>query len=241
MDDEAKYRLDDADRRISALDKKIDDQGKRFDDQGKRVDDIKWAIDRISAVFGAIFTLLVLVAGVNYVADRNRLREAEKQINDRLNKTDDNKIELFTSDGKKYLAGQEVLSPIVKFPQTNKPDTPPDSINGFPHLTFSFVAKNTGNDSSGPIFIKIYTAEGLQLDHPSSDESNFKYEAYLPPDTLDPNTIPAQMSIANDLRVWLRNPSEVKPGKYPALIRLYYGKAKIAYAPIVFVIPEGGH
>jgi hypothetical protein len=236
MDDEAKYRLDDADRRISTLDKKIDDQGKRFDDQGKRVDDIKWAIDRISAIFAAIFTLLVLVAGINYVTDRNRLESAEKEITDRLNKTDDSKIELFTSDGKKYLR-----APLVKFPQTNKPNTSADPVNGVPHLTFSFVSKNTGNDSSGPIFIKIYTADGLQLDHPSSDKSNFKCEAYLPPDTIDPNTIPAQMSIANDLRVWLPDPSDVKPGKYPALIKLYYGKAKIAYAPIVFVIPEVGH
>jgi hypothetical protein len=237
MEDETKYRLDDVDRKISGLDKKLDDQGKRFDDQGKRVDDIKWAIDRISAVFAGIFTLLVLVAGINYVADRNRLEAAEKRLRDTLTKTEDTKIDLYTENGKHHLDGQEVVTDIVKYPMTNNPDTLPDPKSGVPHLTFSFVAKNTGSDASGPISIKVYTGIQIKLLHPSSDESDFSYEAYLAPSSLDPNTIPASASITNDLRI---GPvlSEVKPGKYAALIKLYYGKGKATQAPIVFVVPE---
>jgi hypothetical protein len=119
----------------------------------------------------------------------------------------------------------------------NKPDTLPDPVNGLPYLTFSLVAQNTGSDSFGPIFIKVYISDGMKLEHESSDEKNFKYEAYLPPDSLDPNTMPSNMPIANDLLV---GPvPDVKPGKCPALIKVYYGKGEIAHAPIVFVVPEG--
>jgi hypothetical protein len=110
---ELKLRLDDIDRKISANDKKLEDQYKRFDDQGKRIDDVKWAIDKIMTVFGLIFTIVVLFAGVNYAVDRGRLESFEKDIKERLSKTDDTQLVLLGENGSSIF-GQDVNASILQ-------------------------------------------------------------------------------------------------------------------------------
>src|SRR5277367_6008176 len=169
VDDETKFRFDDVDRKMGTLDKKIDDQGKRFDD-------VKWFVGGTSIIFSA----LVLIAGWNYNSEREGLRDFQKEVREQVSKTDDSKLDLYGVNGVE-LAGQEVAATVVVAPPNDKSSDQPN-----PYIDFSFVIRNTGDNTSGPMYFKMYTREDLQLTEKSSDETAYKYEAYLTPQDQTP-------------------------------------------------------
>ena len=211
MDEETKLKLDDLDRKATVLDKKIDDQGKRFDD-------VKWFVGGSSL----IFSVLVLIAGWNYNTERGVLRDFEKEIRELVSKTDETRMDLYAINGMD-LAGQEISAEVLP---------PPPGGTGDFYLVFSFVLRNTGENTSGPTYLKLYTKEDLKLAQKSSDDARYQYEDYLTPKTLTPDSIPAKMSIIHDLRFFLPPPASISPGKHAALLKVYYGKGKVVSAPI---------
>jgi hypothetical protein len=219
MDEEMKFRLDDVDRKTMALDKKIDDQGKRFDD-------VKWFVGG-----GAlIFSILLGIAGWNFINERAGLRDFQKEITDLVRKTDETKLELYSVKDGTDLSGQEVATEF-----STRPATKPDE-KTTPQFTFSFVVRNTGENTSGPMYIKLYTKEDFKLIQKSSDNAKYQYEDYVSPIDLKPDSIPAKMSITHVLDFVLpATPLNVKPGRHSALLQVYYGKAKVVSAPIVLV------
>ena len=225
MDDEIKYRIEDLDRRIVTTDKRIDEQSKRFDD-------VKLFIGGTSTLFTAIFGVVVLVFGLNYANERQSLRDFQKKIEDQVTKGEDTKLEVLAIDGTS-LSGYVIEAKIENYPLSAKPNAAPDPA-GAPHMTFSFLLRNAGDSSSGPIYIKIYTGGGLKLSQKSSDESSYVYEDYLTPDYLDPNSIPGKMTITHNLRIFLPEGTETKAGRYPGSLKVYYGRGKVVSAQMFF-------
>jgi len=218
VDDETKFRFDDVDRKMGTLDKKIDDQGKRFDD-------VKWFVGGTSIIFSA----LVLIAGWNYNSEREGLRDFQKEVREQVSKTDDSKLDLYGVNGVE-LAGQEVAATVVVAPPNDKSSDQPN-----PYIDFSFVIRNTGDNTSGPMYIKMYTREDLQLTEKSSDETAYKYEAYLTPQDQTPGSIPARMSIIRGIQFLLASNYRISPGRHSALLKVYYGKGKLASASFYIV------
>ncbi len=217
MDDETKLRLEDVDRRTVALDKKIDDQGKRFDD-------VKWFGGSVTL----LFSVLLLVAGLNFNTERSSLETFKKTIEDRVSKTDETQLQLYGVNGED-LSGQDVSAEFFVDQSDGKPGQKPSV-----RLRFYVVVKNVAENISGPIFLKLYTHKDLKLNLQSSDETRYAYEDYWAPGDLTPNSIPGKMSIVHDLSLVLPDPANVKPGKHQSLLKLYYGKGKVVSASVYF-------
>lgn len=234
MDKELKFRLDDLERKILAVDKRFDEQSKRFDDQGKRFDDVKWLVGATSAIFTIAFGVITVIAGWNYSGERQGLRDFQKEIKEQVMRTDDTKLELQGLDGND-LSGQEIEAKIERFLISNQPNVRPDP-SGVPHLTFSFVIKNSGDVGSGPLYVKIYSKD-VKLAQKSSDEKTYTYEDYIYPTSMDPSSVPGKMSVTIDLRLFLLD-ADIRPGRHTSLLKIYYGRGKVALAPIYFRTSE---
>lgn len=228
MDEEIKLKFDDTERKIATVDK-------RFDDQAKRFDDVKWMVGGTSAIFAVIFSVVTIVASWNYNNERANLRSFEDDIRRQVLKIDDTKLDLYGLDGA-ALAGQTINAGLEKYKISNERDARPDPSGEF-HLQFRFIARNTGENSSGPMYIKLYTRTGLELPLPSSDEPGYQYEVNLSPENLDPSVIPGGMSIVHDLHVYVSHPEKISPGsRHPGLLKVYYGRGRITSAPIYLQI-----
>lgn len=233
MDAETKLRFEDIERRFTAVDKRFDEQGRRFDDQGKRFDDIKSLVAIISTVFTLLLATFTLVSGWNYSNERQTLRDFQKELKEQFGKGDDTTLELIGLN-RAGLDGQEIDARIEKLSADRKSIDP----NGVPFLTFDYIVKNSGLNASGPLYMKIYTKAGIVLDTKSSDEAAYAYESVIGPESLNPSSFPGQMSISQYLNVQLpvADSYTIDAGKHDALMKIYYGKGKVAKASVVFKI-----
>jgi hypothetical protein len=83
------------------------------------------------------------------------------------------------------------------------------------------------------MFVKLYTKDDLKLDSKSTDEPQYMYEAYIGPQALGQKSIPGKVSIENTMHFdVLETP---KADRHSALLKVYYGKGKVVYAPIILV------
>jgi hypothetical protein len=124
------------------------------------------------------------------------------------------------------LAGQEVLTSIEK-----------DS-KGLYALIFPIILKNKGLGSTGPIFIKIYTDKAIPLWSPSTDEEKFQYEKYMSSTDLELNELPGQYSQHRVARIPIEGKIQPPSGKHSVLMKVYYGKGKIALAAFNIIVPS---
>jgi hypothetical protein len=214
MDEESKLRFDDVGRNILTT-------NARFDDQSKRLDDVKWMVGGTSAIFAVIFSVITLVAGWNYNSALTQLHDFEEDIKRQLLKIDDTKLELFNVDGS-ALSGQAIIVKLEKDPYQQ------DRIFG----NFSFMLRNSGETSSGDMFIKVYSSTGFELNTPSSDEKQYNYEFVFVPESLHPVSVPGGMSIIERMHLYLPNPESIKPVKYDGMIKVYYGRGRMVSAPV---------
>jgi hypothetical protein len=77
------------------------------------------------------------------------------------------------------------------------------------------------------MFVKVYSKEPVHLGAPSTDESLYKFESYVDPDDFTGSDIPGgNYSSEFTLRVNLNG--GLSPGQYPILMKVYYGKEKVA-------------
>ena len=211
MDDEAlKQRFDETDRRISAAD--------------KRIDDLKGYLAGGATLLSIWFAVLTLVLGFNYSSDKASLRDFQKDLREDLGKSVANpELLLLGLDGQP-LTGQELEA---KF----QPE------QGGLKIILYFSLKNSGMGTTGPMTVAFYSVDPIKLNLVSIDERNFKYEAVLDPKYNEPYELPGQMTTQWFLASWLDSKEIPPPGKYPALIKFYYGKGKVAQANIVIRVP----
>jgi len=88
------------------------------------------------------------------------------------------------------------------------------------------------------MYEKFYASDPIYLQARSTDESKFQYESYATPKHLEPNEIPGKYSNEAFNRIFLKDKVKPPAGKYPMLIKLFYGKGKIAQAVFTLVVRE---
>ncbi|MDR3713305.1 MAG: hypothetical protein P4L51_10850 [Puia sp.] len=192
-------------------DSKFNDINNRFASTDKRIDDLKWSLTGWMTFFGIIFGVSALIFNNNFNAEKEGLRQLSKEMRDELNGKSYNASLEFQSFNKHKLSGQEVTGRIE------------EASPGKYLLEFSIILKNTGESSTGPITIKVYTDSSLQLYDISTDEEKYAYEAFHH-DNLHPDRLPALASFEANLYMGVRK----KPtkGKYQVLVKGYCDNSK---------------
>ncbi|MFZ5447144.1 MAG: hypothetical protein ACOZFS_00700 [Thermodesulfobacteriota bacterium] len=227
MEDEIKVRFEELDKRLASAE--------------KRFDDIKWYFGGVTGVFMIVFSLLTIILSWNYKGERDSLREFQKDIKTELGKVESPpEIELLGTNGS-ALANQEMEVTFGRELSVRSSwDPEGKEQKGNIIIFINFFLRNAGNASSGPLNLKLYTNEPIKFKDPtkSTDEPKFQYETYLLPQYFVPNELPGRYSC--DLRYgWTMDTATIPPnGKYPALIKVFYGKGKIAQAHFTIVITE---
>ena len=202
----------------------------RFKQVDKRIDDLRSFFSSMGTIAAAVFGTLAIIFAWNLNTEKKELREFRKEVKQEIKialgqYAAPPKMEMFAYSGEP-ISGQDIVATI----QRDK--------YGDLYLQFNYVAKNTGGSKSGEISTKIYTKAPLDLGSKSTDESNYKYEAHFSPESNDPSVFPAGLSIGWTTDVYLTNLKPPSPGKYPVLIKIYYGKGKISRFPFNLIIEE---
>lgn len=216
MDDEIKSRFDELDKRLGSTE--------------KRFDDIKWYL----SIFAIVITI---VLGWNYNNERISLRESQKESKAELAAF---QREIKTELGLVKKPPQIEILGIDRQPLANKEikATFKKTDNGETLMILNHFIRNIEETSTGQMLVKIYTSSPIILENKSSDETKFEYETYHPPNKLEPNEFPGGLSCDWYHRVLLPNKVIPPNGKYPALIKVFYGKGKIAKADFSIVIAQ---
>jgi len=206
-----------------------------------RLDLVKWYVSGIVGIVGIVFAAASVVFTINYNTDRSAfntqigrgmddLREfrqtTNEYIKEKLGTSADAKIELYGSN-KVLLDDQTVTPPIFNWGNSWQ-------------VKIDFIIKNVGNATSGPLYFKIYLSAPFNTGFPSSDEPKFEYEYSVNPSDINPDVLPGNYTSSFHTSATLPSPlvraAELKVGKYPALIRVYYGGGKVTSAPVFLAI-----
>jgi len=201
MEDEIRFRFDDFDKRFQTLE--------------KRFDDVKWYFAGAATMFAVFISLFTLVAGSNFSNERNSLQQFKSDLRADLGKVESvPDIELLGLNGEP-LTGQEVPVRIEK------------SQDGNMHMVVEYAIRNKGAGNSGLMFLKVYSRPPIELAHGSFDEKDFRYEEYVNASSFDPNDIPGG-NYDSDYTARIAVNGEVAPGRYPLMLKVYFGKGKVA-------------
>jgi hypothetical protein len=234
MEEEVKAKLD-------ILEKQIDTVHENLKSS---IDVVKWYVSGVVGVVAIIFAALGVVFTINYNTDRGTFNaqigrgldelkkfqdDTKEYIKEKIGTSEDAKIELRSALNKLPLDDQEIILYITT--ETDASNQP------FWRNRIGFIIKNTGNAQSGPLYFKIYMP--LNTGDKSADEEKYGYEYSINPDEINPNVIPggytSTFHVTVDLYPKLVG-TELKSGKYPSLIKVYYGKGKVTSAPVFLVI-----
>lgn len=212
MEDDTKARFDEVDKRQATLE--------------KRFDDIKWYLGGVTGVFTIGFSVLVLVLSWNYSSERASLRDFQRDLKAELGKLDlPPEVNLLGLNGSP-LEGQDVSGSMVV------------NDKGEHLLRISHILRNRGDSPTGHMFVKLYTQEGIPFDDKSTDESEYKYEAYIDPSRLDPPELPGKFSFQESYDFVVLGKADVKDGRHQALLKVYYGKGRVTQARVTIVVAK---
>jgi hypothetical protein len=224
MDDESlKQHFEEIDREIAATD--------------KRVDEVKWYLGGIGGLFSIWFAVLTLVLSWNYSNDKASLRDFQRDLREDLGKsTAVPELELLGIDGNP-LEGQELEAAFETEKTTNKTNGE-EHTEIFPKVLLDFSIKNSGNETTGPMTVVLYTDDSIKLLTRSIDERDFKYAWLIEPKYNEPSELPGQLTTEWYMECRLAV-NELPPvGKHPALIKFFYGKGKVKRAKITIRVPQ---
>ena len=202
-------RLDELADRISAID--------------KRFDDLRWVLGGAASLFALAFSVVTLLLSWNFNSEKDGLKQFETNLRADLGKADlPPELELLDTNNAP-LANQQIEA----FVSTSA---------GYPLLTLTFFGRNAGESLTGELYVKLYAVAPIHLHGPSTDEPKYQYEDLLTPKQLSPDQLPAKLSLPMTLRFPLEGPGTPPPGKYPCLVKCYYGRGKVAQAPFILVL-----
>ena len=224
MTEENKMRLNDSDERGQETQKQLDtitirfdDFDKRFQTLEKRFDDVKWVAGAISALLALVISAFTVAASLNITSEREALLKFEDHIREDLGRTESlPDIELLDSN-QQPLEGKTIAGSVGL------------NAEGKKQLTFGFDIRNKGASSSGQMWIKVYTNDPVQLASKSHDEQ-FRWVDTSYPTDVTPNDIPGgNFSFPYDWS-WVIKQDVPKGKRYPILVKIYFGKGKVAQA-----------
>ena len=209
MDEETERRLSDVDKRLSAAE--------------KRFDDWKGYVAGGATLITVWFAVLTIVLSWNYSGEKASLREFQHDLREDLGKNVPTpELELQGTDGRP-LAGQDVIAEF----KIAKDDVY--------QLGFHLIVKNSGHASTGRMTAKFYSRDPLELPNQSADEPQYQFEGMAGPQNLDPNEMPGQLSSPWELSWDLAKKQWPREGRYPCLLKIYYGNGKVIPAAITLV------
>lgn len=168
----------------------------------------------------------------NLYNEKADLREYKKELREDIGKTKmkmEPLLELFGMDGKPL--ENQILSLKINIQYQN------DGKNKY-SISIPYIAKNVGKKTTGKMSIKLYTKRFPMSPNPSTDEPDFNFETYISPGDITPQELPGGgFSLS-----WRSNiPFDKKEemlGKDSALLKIYYGDAKVASAKFKLLINE---
>ncbi len=211
MDDRDKLRLDKFESRFQYLE--------------KRHDDMRFYVGVPAAFLGVIFGLFSYFANSNFKDERTQLRDFEQDMRSDLGREDAYpNLQLLGFNGDP-LTGQVVPAKVTAEEKGEK------------LLEFAYVLRNVGTRTTRPMFLKLYSSQPIQLGNQSTDENTFKYEAFVAPDKFNPGQLPGgNYSSAYTVHFVLAN--DVPSGRYPVLLKVYYGDGKVVQAQFIVNITK---
>jgi hypothetical protein len=217
MDDETKAR-------IESLDKRLDGVQSRFDD-------VKWYIGGATGVFTLIFSVLTIMGSLNFNSQKEDLGRFETSIKTDLGKYSEAPEVTLLGPNRQQLSGQDVPGRIEACRSQACFNAKASFL-----LYIDFTISNSGNSSSGDMFVKLYSSE-VHLFDSTSDEirDKYAYEDHVDAKDLSPNPIPGKFSFVWHPNFWLLG-EPPPPGRHPALVRVFYGNGRTVQAPITVVI-----
>lgn len=205
---------------------RFDELEKRFGTTEKRIDDIKWYIGGFAGLFAIVFSALTITMSWNYSNERTSLREFQRDLKAELGKIESlPELEILGVDGAS-LDNQEISAEFKT------------SGDGSVYFVLNCIIRNKGSAASGLMYEKFYASDPIRLPFRSTDESKFKYETYISPKQLEPNEIPGKYSNEWFNSITLKDKVKPPPGKYPMLIKLFYGKGKVTQAVFTLIVRE---
>ena len=103
----------------------------------------------------------------------------------------------------------------------------------------SIIFKNEGKGASEPILVKLYSTDDLSHGSKSSDERDFTYESYFPPDkfAFKSGILPAGVSVSITAGFDIRDYNE-RIEKFPMLIKVYFGGDSPTQSRFFLKIPK---
>jgi len=195
------------------MDEQIKD---RFDQVDKRIDDVKWYVGGTLSFILIIFGVASYIFNHNFDSEKNEIKES-------LGKTEKIPNLQILDLNKQSLDDKEIPGTI------ENRGTDSARIKFGPIVLF-----NDADGSTGSLYSKTYTKD-IILSSPSTDNSEFKYEASSQPKDFDQPEMPGHFSMSQ----WTTTPVSKTPesGRHVVLLKYYYGKGKVTQAKIIIRIP----
>jgi hypothetical protein len=208
----------------------IDDGQKRIEERlaaaEKRFEDLKGYLGGAATLLTIWFAVLTIVLSVNYSSEKASLRDFQRDLREDLGKSAAAPdIKLFGIDGKP-LDGQSVTATF----EENEP--------GKFKINIDYVINNSGLGATGPMTTKLYTVNPIKLLQISTDESHFEYQAMIRATPNEPDEMQGGLSFERTDDFKLTGTGLPPSGKYPALLKVYYGKGKVAAASFNIVVTK---
>jgi hypothetical protein len=194
---------------------------RRIDDLCNRFEDFRMYSTVALGLATVIFGLVAVIFKWDVNTEKTRIMDMERHLEEEV-RAELGKLEkpprVEINNKGQALAGQLLPASLRGTPE------------GKPGLYIQFALNNAGESSSGPLFMKLYASDPVKLLNASTDQPEFKYEGYITPADLAPNELPGGMSVEMDIFFYLEGDDLPPPGKYPALLKVFYGRGKVATA-----------
>lgn len=213
MDEDVKSRFEEVERRYASLE--------------KRIDDVKWYVTGVATVFGIVFGLVSLIMNWRFEDEKTTLRQFQTDIKQDIGKAESPPELELRALNNALLAGQEIKAHVVLADKLAR-------------IEFSHFISNKGNGSTGALWVKLYTNDPLRMANSSVDEPKFKYDGFISPRGLAPSELPGKFGMQFYLSFDLAGADKPPAGRYPALLKYYYGKGRVTEAHVTLVIGEAG-
>ena len=199
----------------------------------KRVKFITTVASLALTALGVGFVAVTIFAGVNLDSEIDRLGELEtelrKEIRIALGQVAEEPDVILLSDIDKPLEGQTLTAQVLE-----------PTREGYKiRVVFPVIFKNQGKGGSEPLFAKVYSTKNLPFGGRSSDERDFAYEIFFPPDKLPFKSaiFPAGASASFNVGFNIKQYNESLE-RYPMLMKIYFGGEAPNQARFLIKIPK---
>lgn len=203
----------------------FEELAKRIEINEKRFGDIKWYFGGVTCLLAIGFSVFFLVLSWNLNSEKIALHEFKKDIRADLGIADLPPNLVLLGENCRPLKNQDIKAEALK------------AEDGSIKLKFTYAIKNDGKSPSGPLYNIVYTSNPIEFNYNSIDEPKYDYVSYGSPRTHTHDELPGGNFIGQyELTLFTKN-KEIPPiGKYPILLKIYYGKGKLVCANFNLVL-----